>query len=395
MNNILLVFDEKFEVDKSNLCDFLNTHTTYLNFEIGKNIKLNSFVVTKPDSFDFVSERIKEERKEFDIIFYFTEVQYDDNYFFHEKNGIIIISFWEWSYLTNLPKSNGILYFIIDYLSLSLDETAFRHRTVTGCIYDFLKNKTGVDDGMRQARICPNCLKRITNNLHSDSQIKILNDLKELMNLLSNASKWNQDILQNTKPQSIQVQKRQSKEKDAINIVIASPTDTQIERTYLLDKLETQFRRGNHETHCAKRLIVHGWEDLASQVGYPQDIINSQIIQQVDFVVAVFKHKLGTPTIDTNTGKKRTESGTVEELLSTLDNSKIDKPLGMAYFYSKAPNPSLDSPDFNAIKEDWDKLEAFKNDIKTKMIYKPYTESSDLLQTIIEDLEKNIKNNFK
>ncbi|GAB6010910.1 hypothetical protein [Viscerimonas tarda] len=64
--NILLIFDEKFEVDGSNLCNFFNTHTTYLKFEIDKSIRLNSLVVTKPNSFDFVSEQINEQKNNFD-----------------------------------------------------------------------------------------------------------------------------------------------------------------------------------------------------------------------------------------------------------------------------------------------------------------------------------------
>jgi hypothetical protein len=247
---------------------------------------------------------------------------------------------------------------------------------------------------MRQARICPNCLDRISKNIRLPEQIEILDDLKKLMNALSNSSKWNQDILIESPKEFSIIQKRKSKEKDTINIIIASPGDTQAERNHVLEKLEIQFRRGNHEAHCSKRLIVHGWEDLASQVGYPQDIINGQIISKMDFVIAIFKHKLGTPTIDVNTGRNRTESGTVEELMAALDNTNREKPLGMAYFYSKAPNPSFDSSDFDKIKQDWDRLKAFKESIIKKMIYKPYTESEDLLQAIILDLENNIKMYF-
>lgn len=127
----------------------------------------------------------------------------------------------------------------------------------------------------------------------------------------------------------------------------------------------------------------------------PSDIINNSIINKVDFVIAIFRHKLGTPTIDTNTGQNRAESGTAEELLTALDNTKKEKPLGMTYFYSKAPIISLDSNDFDTIKQEWDKLSAFKKDISQKMIYKPYTELDDLLQTIIIDLENNIKDYFE
>jgi hypothetical protein len=394
MKNILIVFDEKFEVNKTDFGDFLAKYSNHIKFTIGSDISFSFNILTKPDSFNFVEQQIEKERKDFDVVFCFTDIQYDDNYFFHEYNGLLICSFWAWSYLTNLSKHNGLIYFIVDYLALILDETGFRHREITGCIYDFLGDKRGVDDVMRQARICPNCLDRISKNIRLSEQIEILDDLKKLMNVLSDSSKWNQDILIEYQKESFITQKRKSKEKDEINIIIASPGDTQAERNHVLDKLEIQFRRGNHEKHCSKRLIVHGWEDLASQVGYPQDIINGQIISKVDFVIAIFRHKLGTPTIDVNTGKNRTESGTVEELMAALDNTNKEKPLGMVYFYSKAPNPSLDSSDFDKIKYDWDRLKAFKESISKKMIYKPYTKSDDLLQAIIIDLENNIKMYF-
>jgi len=144
-----------------------------------------------------------------------------------------------------------------------------------------------------------------------------------------------------------------------VQVVIASPGDTQTERSLLLEKLEIQFRKGNHEKHCNRRLIVHGWEDLASQPGYPQDVINEKIIKEMDFVIAIFKHKLGTPTVDIKTSKTRAASGTVEELLQSIDNTEKSAPLGMAYFYSKAPTVSLDTPDFDSIRENWQNLEAF------------------------------------
>lgn len=43
-----------------------------------------------------------------------------------------------------------------------------------------------------------------------------------------------------------------------------------------------------------------------------------------------------------------------------------DKPLGMAYFYSKAPSVSVDLDDLEIIKNDWDNLQKFKKIYKTK-----------------------------
>ncbi|WP_418675660.1 hypothetical protein, partial [Akkermansia sp.] len=112
-------------------------------------------------------------------------------------------------------------------------------------------------------------------------------------------------------------------------------------------------------------------------------------------VVAIFKYKLGTPTIDIATNQERSVSGTAEELLTSLNNSMADKPLGMAYFYSKAPSVSVDLDDLEIIKNDWDNLQKFKKDIQNKILYKPYTETGDLLQIIISDLEKNIIDYFE
>ena len=135
---------------------------------------------------------------------------------------------------------------------------------------------------------------------------------------------------------------------------------------------------------------MHGWEDLASQNGYAQDVINDKIISEMDIILTVFKHKLGTPTIDQVSGNERAQSGTAEELMQALDYSKESHPIGMAYFYSKAPVISLDSSDKDKIEREWNRLKEFKESISNKMIYKPYTDENELLQVVLKDLEKNI-----
>jgi hypothetical protein len=148
--------------------------------------------------------------------------------------------------------------------------------------------------------------------------------------------------------------KRKALNGQTIQILIASPSDVSEERELLLNSLETKFRREGFEDQCGKRIIVRDWEELASQSGYGQDIINDQILRKVDIVLAVFKHKLGTPTVDPFTSAKREESGTAEELLFAINNSAKDTPpLGMAYFYSEAPNMSFDSVDFDKSVEEW------------------------------------------
>ncbi|MBI3218727.1 MAG: hypothetical protein HYZ44_04390 [Bacteroidetes bacterium] len=387
---ILLIFDKDFPINKTRLFKFLSGVTTEIKFEIySKDFSIEDSVITKPGTFNKIHPAI-DKIETFDRVFCFTQKQYIDNYFIHEDRHLSIFSLYGWNYLTNLSISNGVIYLIVDYISLDINPTDFRHHETTGCIYDFLWDKRGIDDGMRQARFCLNCLERISSHISDETQLKIFEDLKVLMNELSNASKWNTDILNKIEESTGTIKKRKTKSQDGVNIVIASPGDTDIERRLLLDSLERKFRVDNHEKHCGKRIMVNGWEDLASQNGYAQDVINKKIIESSDFVVAVFKHKLGTPTKDVKTGAKRAESGTSEELLQALDISKSSHPIGMAYFFSAAPVISLDAPDKEKIESEWKRLTEFKKSILDKVIYKPYTEPTDLLSIVLKDLEKNI-----
>lgn len=392
---ILLAFDADLEIDKERLLKFLKEQTKYVNFELyDSELKFQEQYISEPNSFKEINKNFENKINDFDRIFCFTDKPYDDNYFFHEYKNTSIFTFYAWNELTDLPIANGILYFINGYLAHIIDPTGFRHQNETGCIYDFLWNKDGIDDGMRQAKICPNCLDRITPQLKDEEQFNVLVDLKTLMNTLSSSSKWNQDVLKKIVIDYKIIENRKAKKVGVINVVIASPGDAHSERKLLLEKLEIQFRK-NHEDHCNHRLIVHGWEDLASQNGYPQDVINSKIISNMDIVIALFKNKLGSATYNQTTGEQRAESGTAEELLQALDYSIKDHPLGMAYFFSKAPDISVDSVHLDNIRDEWNRLKKFRDQIKNKMIYKPFTDNNELLQTVLVDLEKNITDYFE
>ena len=177
-----------------------------------------------------------------------------------------------------------------------------------------------------------------------------------------------------------------------LHVLVASPGDTVEEREYLLDKLERKYRNDGLEKASGKRLIILGWEDVASQDGYPQDIINKQLLWRVDIVLAVLKHKLGTPTKSPN-GEIRAESGTVEELLFALETGN-STPVGMAYFYERAPIVSLEDDTFDAIKQEWDRLKKFKRKVQDQILYRSYSTKEDLLQKCCVDIYKNASNLF-
>ena len=198
------------------------------------------------------------------------------------------------------------------------------------------------------------------------------------------------------KPKEKEKTKTESKPIEIVKVIIASPSDVPIARELLLDKLETKFRRDGYEEKCGKRIVVDGWENLASQNGYAQDIVNKKLLENSDIVLTVFKHKIGIPTIDTTDGSERAPSGTAEELLYSINKSEgQNRPLGMAYFCNKAPVISLDSVDFDNISDQWKRLKTFKKEISNKILYKGYNTEEEILEIVCPDLCQNIIDYFQ
>lgn len=394
---INIIIEKELQIQIPKLKQFLNSNSTFLNFEVyDSSFTLDDSFIVYPTTHFKILEQYTDKENDSEFNFHFTNLPYANNFFFEGLDSLVPFSFYAWNYLTNLPIENGILFFIINYLARELENEEFRHEETTGCMYDFLWNKEGVDDGMRQASFCKNCLENLEKQTLSEKDESILNDLKTLMDLLSNSSKWNKSILERTIESQKKIKtKRKAIELNEINIAIASPSDLTQERELLLNTLERKFRTDQHEKLCKHRLKVHGWEDLPSQNGYPQEVINERIISKVDIVLAIFKHKLGTPTIDTTTGKEKYPSGTAEEILFALDKDSSDGPLGMVYFYSTPPAPSLEAENYDKIKKEWDRLKEFRKTIQSKVIYKPFTSKEELIEIVSKDIMNNILELFE
>src|SRR5471030_2439313 len=109
-----------------------------------------------------------------------------------------------------------------------------------------------------------------------------------------------------------------------IKVMIATPSDVAEERRVIRDTVY----EWNYVHSEDKDLVLMpvGWESHASpSMGErPQAIINKQVLENCDLLIAAFWTRLGTPT-----GKA--SSGTVEEIEEHL---KAGKP-AMIYFCSK------------------------------------------------------------
>ena len=261
---------------------------------------------------------------------------------------------------------------------------------------------SGDDDGRNMAgnyRITLHLLNKLLDNIKAElkkfSNYKIL-DIDPLV-MPDNGKEVDAPAIvsEPTAPYKIVDDFKGTKKSGEVHVLIASPSDVREARKDLLERMETKFRVKGFEESSGKRLIVHGWEEMPSQTGHGQSLINHKLVEQCDIVVALFKHRLGTPVIDPVTKKQRSASGTAEELLLAIRNEDPNNaPLGMAYFYQEAPVISLDAMDFEEIKSEWKKLKDFKSSIDQEILYQTYNNEADVLDMVCEDLRKNIIDYF-
>lgn len=394
MLSIQLIKDKNCIIDIEGVKTLVNRNSHSMKIDIldtnyNFSERLISFETTHEAHYNKLKKRIKN-----NITFIVTDVPYDNNYFFESYSNLIILSFYNWKYLTSLSKENGLLYWICDIAMSEVSPQDVEHEETTSCINDFLYEKDGIDLGMRHAGFCPDCLERLQKQKLTKSKKALFEDIKINLGILSDSSKWNKSILEKLdKEQSVKLAKRKSLVKNVISILIASPSDVQKEREILLEKLGKRFLDDMYEETTGYRVITKGWEQLASQTGYAQDVINDLVLPNVDIVIGILKHKLGTPTKNRN-GSVRAESGTAEELYYALEKNP-KKVLCMLYVYPEPPAPSLEDPNKKLIKKNWVTLKTFKEKIKDKVIYKPYSSEEELLELVLKDLVKNIRTYFK
>jgi len=187
---------EDIEIDLKRSADILNKLCNTIDFECHeKPISLApaDSHIDFEDEIESLSKRLSETEK--DYVMYVTCRKYPDNYFYHASNNAMILSFSGWKYYTNLSLENGLFYFIAHALALRIDRPISRHEE-TGCVFDFLENKTDVDIGMKMGYICDDCLKRIKEKVtkHPD-QTRILVDVMGILKVLANASKMGNKVL--------------------------------------------------------------------------------------------------------------------------------------------------------------------------------------------------------
>jgi hypothetical protein len=150
-----------------------------------------------------------------------------------------------------------------------------------------------------------------------------------------------------------------------INVMLATPSDVATERQIIRDVLAEWNSTHSHDRKIV--LLPIGWDTHASpQMGErAQAIINKQVLQHADLLVAVFWARLGSPT-------GAAPSGTVEEIEEHL---RAGKP-AMLYFSSAPVRPdSVNEEQYRALKE-------FKSQVESRGLIESYESIAEFRQKL-------------
>jgi len=188
--------DNTLSADLHAICTGLATLTNELVVRAGTApFQLPVPIVRCPETYQHVSPSILGETRSDDLILLFTDAPYENNYFWEAPDRrIAIVSLNGWEYLTQLPRTNGIVFFLCALVVRHLRIGHTHSEANTGCLNDFWRDKTGVDGAMRSAYMCSECLRstaRTTLARHST----IIEELQAILDQLSSASRARRDIL--------------------------------------------------------------------------------------------------------------------------------------------------------------------------------------------------------
>ena len=152
-------------------------------------------------------------------------------------------------------------------------------------------------------------------------------------------------------------------------VLIASPGDTVKEKSAIRNAIQNWNIKFSESSNAV--LIPHSWETSTAPEmgGEPQSVINRQLVDKCDFLIAIFKTKIGTET-------EKYISGTVEEIKRHIN---AGKPASI-YFSNVIENIN------NIDTEQLEELRNFKESIKGSGLYHEINK--------LEGLENKVENHI-
>jgi len=162
-----------------------------------------------------------------------------------------------------------------------------------------------------------------------------------------------------------------------LQVLVSSPSDVTAECATIISAI-----RDWNSSHSATLGIIldpvqwqtHTYPESGDR---PQAIINRQIVDESDLVVALFGHRIGTAT-------GNAQSGTIEEIERLRDAGKL-----VLVYFSNAPVPRNHDP------EQLRKLKQYRESLQQNTLYRDFESSEQLYRYLLQHLAQSVPRIFQ
>lgn len=187
MYKIALFKDTTFPLQLAGIADIVRNMCSEISVNSHEiAVHIPDMSIQSGKSYAKIAPEVERASESFDKVVLCTNVQYDSNYFHDFQGNVGVLSFFGWNVLTDLPLSNGLLYFVAE-ISARMSGIA-THNISRGCVGDFLWDKTGIDLCMRNGYLCYECEQRITRS-------ELIPDIQSIISLVKRASHSGADVM--------------------------------------------------------------------------------------------------------------------------------------------------------------------------------------------------------
>jgi hypothetical protein len=158
-----------------------------------------------------------------------------------------------------------------------------------------------------------------------------------------------------------------------LSVLIASPGDVLASRDAVEDVIKSWNR--DHADSQRTVLLPMRWEtDAVPEIGdNPQAILNRQLVDRADIVIALFHTRLGTPT-------ESAKSGTVEEI-----ERAHERGVPVHVYFSEMPLPA------NVDLDDVQRVRDLRADLGPRGLYMRFISNDELMAFVRTALERDVR----
>ena len=156
-----------------------------------------------------------------------------------------------------------------------------------------------------------------------------------------------------------------------VNVAIASPGDVDRERDAIL-KVFTRWNDAHD--HAFLHPVMWEYSSVPTLGDHPQHLLNEQIIERSDLLIAIFWSRLGTPT-------PTADSGTVEEIREVIKRKGPE--CVMLYFCKRSLPYDIDPNELARLRK-------FRAEMQSQGLYRQYETVDEFERDLYQHLDHKI-----